>query len=510
MKEKIVIKNGFITILCQVLDIILAFLCRKLFIDYVGIELLGVNSTFISLLNTLSLAELGFESAILYSLYKPLSTNNIKIVEDIIYLMKKIYNVIGFIILVGGIILSLFLHQILKGIDVNGEIYLAYYLLLISNVVTYLLAYKRTLLYAHQKAYICSLIGAGCKMLSTILQILLLIIFHQYILYVFVIIIQNISTNIITSRYVDKHYKFNLNKTINKELFNNIIKDVKNIFWGKIAGFIYSSTDNIIISTFVGTIQVGFLSNYTQIFFQIKIMITSMFNSIKPTLGQYISTQNDEEILYKTLKNYSFIRYITALFLLVPGYAVCDDFITAWIGKEYVLTSTITLLIVIDIFIHFVHGALVDYISCLGLFNKDKNISIIGAIINLFVSLILVIDIGVIGVLIGTVISQTFFWIMRSRIIFYSCLSNLKEKMNDYWKDIILYIIMFIILCLLNKYIVNCISYENPLIIFFIGGFISIISICIFVPIIWYKSEQFLYLVWTLKKLIKNKIQKNK
>ena len=499
MRDKLAIKNGSITLICQFVDIILGFIVRKAFITYIGIEMLGVNGTFTSLLNTLSLAELGFESAVIYSLYRPIIDKNTDEIEKIVSILKMIYAAVGVFILIGGVVLSLFLPSILSGVEINHTIYIVFYLQLVSNVVTYFLAYKKSFLLAMQKDYVRNIFTSIYKVVATICQIILILTFHSYVLYVTVSIIQNFATNLTVSIYVDKKYNYRFDRKIDMNIFRRIITDVKDIFFSKIAGYVYSSTDNLIISACVSTASVGLLGNYTQILYQIKTVISNVFASTKPIIGNFLTAETDKNHSFQILKDYTFIRYSVAVALLVPGFVLCNCFISAWLGSEYILPTVIPLLLVSDIFIHFVHGALVDYIAGLGYFKADRKISIVGAIINLTVSFILVQYIGLAGVLVGTVISQAYFWINRSLCVFKDYFQD-KRKLLRYWVLCVCYILVFYILCILCCTLFQFLPLDDSYIKFIVGGISCYVIILPVYLICFARTGEFKYLRHMIQK----------
>ena len=493
MREKTAVKNGSITLVCQMIDVILGFIVRKRFIQYIGIAMLGVSGTFTSLLTALSLADLGFESAVVFSLYEPMKRNDTDAIEDTVSILKYVYGWVGLFILVFGILVSFFLPVIIKGIPVDAAIYTVYYLMLAGNAVTYFLAYKKSFLLAQQKDYIRNIYISVFKIAASILQILLLIIFHSFVLYVLTGFFQNLLTNISIARYVDRHYAYRFRKRVNRTILKKILHNAKDIFFGRIAGYVYSSTDNLIISACVGTVSVGLLGNYTQILYQLKIMISNVFASTRPIIGHYLTQNKNKAQTFQTLKNYTFIRFAVSTAVFVPGFVLCDCFIASWLGQDYILSLTISLLLVTDIFIHFVHGALVDYIAGCGYFSYDRNISVMGAVINLALSLALVQKIGVAGVLIGTVVSQAFFWASRGYVVFCRYFSDLKQKGLRYLCMCLRYIAVFYGLCFGCRWIFDCIPLQDSVLKFITGGGACF---CVIVPVLvclFYKTEEYRY-----------------
>ena len=509
MRDRLVIKNSAISLMCQLLDVVLGFVVRKLFIQYIGIEMAGVNTVFASVLSTLSLAELGFESAVIFSLYQPMHTKDKNTIEEIVAILKRIYEVVGIFILTAGVGVVFFLPRLLKNVEMSPQIYTVYFLQLAGTAVTYFLAYKRTFLLALQKDYIRNIFVSVYKIAATILQIILILRYHSFVLYALVSIGQNFLTNLSIARYVDKNYDYDFRrKKINNNLLSKILSDVREIFVGKLAGYVYSSTDNLIISAVVGPIAVGYLGNYTQILYQIKTVVSNIFNSTKPIIGHFLTDDKDKAHTFQILKDYTFIRFMVSIGLLVPGFVLCDCFITAWLGADKVIGKELSLLLVSDIFIHFVHGALVDYIAGLGYFKQDRKVSIIGAILNLGFSLGLVQVIGISGVLIGTIISQSYFWVSRSVIISRDYFGKDYAALKPYWKICISYIFVFYLLCLVCWFLFSRFPMADSYGKFILGGFMCIAVVFSFAWLIFHRTPEYRYAYELVRKAVKSKMGK--
>ena len=510
VREKLALKNSSIAFICQIFDIFLQFFIRKLFIMYIGIEILGVNSTVSSILAALSVAELGFEAAIIYSLYKPIAQNNKNEVEDIVIILKKIYTYVGVFILLAGLIILPFLPNILNGIDLNTSIYVAYYIQVMGVAVTYFLGYKRTLLFALKRDYIRNIYISTYKLIAAVIQVLIMIIAPSYIGYVLVIFAQNLFTNISIARYCDRNFDYNLKgKKFNKKYFQKIFSDVKNIFWSKIAGYIYASTDALVLAISVGVTSVGYLSNYTQIFIQLKSLLNNALNSNKPIIGDLLTHTTNREHTLKILHKYTFVRYVGASIFIIPAVTLIDSFITIWLSSQYILPLYITILIAMELFITIVHGALVDYIGGLGYFSQDKKIAIVGAVLNLILSIWLVNIYGVAGVLIGTLISQLFFWVTRSLIVFRNYY-KVRTYFIEYWLRQFSYILVFITSLLLSMYMYRYLPFGNSYLKFSVGGLLSIILIILINTLVFHRYEEYKYTKSLLVKIINKVIKKDK
>ena len=199
--------NSAVGFISQFIRIILSFINRTIFIQFLGVTYLGINGLFTSILSILSLAELGMTTAIAYSLYNPLADSNYSKVFAYLDLFKNIYRIIALIVFILGVVVSLFLPFFMNEIDVTSQIILIYYLFLINSVISYLFTYKRTLLDADQKRYINVSVDFAVFVVGSFLQIWILFTTKNYILYLILAIVMTVVSNLVTSIVVNKIYK---------------------------------------------------------------------------------------------------------------------------------------------------------------------------------------------------------------------------------------------------------------------------------------------------------------
>ncbi len=500
-KIKNIAFNSASGIVNQSLTVLMNFISRIVFLRFLNVELLGINGTFTSVLSTLSLAELGFQSAVVFSLYEPLTKSDNKKISEILYILKYIYRIIGVFFIVLALVVIPFIGKILKGVAVDSMI-VVYFLLQASTVAaSYFIAYKRTILYASQKEYISNSVDMVCNIVFTAIRIVSLMIFRSFALYLVLFVLQTIISNIIVSRVVDKHYSFiNECDYINKDLLRNIIKYVKDLFVGKLAGYVYNSTDNLVISTLIGPAFVGYLSNYTMISHGLKNLTNGILLPIAPTVGTFLAENKDDKKREKVLLFYTYVRFAISNVLIVPFVIISTDFVRFVFGREYAMSESIVLLLAFDLFIHVVHSATFDYISGDGLFKDERNISIVGAICNLLFSILFVFKFGVVGVLGGTIVSQMVFWAGRSWVVYHKCIRGIQYAYVKYWSKIVYYLLVITTSLMISKFIISYLNYTNLLIAIIVKGIVSasVSGFCLLLGTFW--LEEFHLLLELLKK----------
>lgn len=417
-RKRIIIKNSFAGLISQTLSLIMQFLIRIVILRYIGIEILGLSSTIISVLKTLSLAEFGFHTTVVYYLYEPLKECNHERVNQILTVLKRVYESIGILFIVISILTIPILKYILNGIDISGVI-IGYYLLMsFHNACSYFLGYKRVLLFANQKEYISNLVDSIFDIVCNGIAIITIVVFRSYMMVLAIQIIQDMGANIIIQRICDKEYSFLKLEKFDKEMFKILMADVKNVFLGKLAGYVYAATDNLVVSAVIGTIYVGYLSNYTIFTSALSKIVNAIFNAMTPIIGNMLIENKKPEDIEADFRIYSYVRYLFASSVIIPWVFLADKLVQLFFGEQYILSREIVLLLAADLYIHIIYTACVEYINGSGKFRLDKNIAIVGALINIITSIYGVYKLGLEGVLVGTLISQVFFWLGRSTLVY--------------------------------------------------------------------------------------------
>lgn len=510
LSNKIVMKNSLISTLGHMCSMLLGFIAQRCFLYYLGLEIQGINSVISDMLNFLSLAELGVGSAIVFRMYKPIVENDTETIASLMQMYRYFYRIIGGAVFAIGNILLFFLPIFAKD-QTTGMNYirLAYYIQLISTTSTYFFSYKRSLFFADQKQYVCKMIDIVTNILFTFVRIIALIMFHSYFVYLFLQLGQNLLSNGIVASYCNKRYPYIKAKNIKKyENVKEVFKDTKDILFGKIAAYVYSATDNLVISAFEGLISVGGLFNYKYVTNSVKNLITSMTEPIMASVGNYVQIKEVEDS-YRMLRRYLFIRYMVAN-IVATGLFVCTGtFVGIYYGEQYLMSQTIPLLIVIELYIGIIYGPLNEFTSVLGYFTYEKYIHIAGAAINLVTSIVLVQIIGVQGVMIGTCISQVFFWVAKSILLSVKYFKS-KEKFFQIWRQYISYTVVVIIQAAVINY---CVQYLIGT-VYTIPVFLFEVMLCILVPVIvamivFGRTEEYIYAYGMIKGILE-KIGKRK
>ena len=454
--KKAIFLNGAAGGATQIIAYLMNFITRTLMIKYIGIEVLGISSTCASVMGTLQLADIGFQNAVCFSLYKPIAEQDEEKINNLLQVLKTAYLFIALFVAAGALICLPFLKYIFKGVEVNAFV-IAIFLLTAANVsVSYYMAHKRTLLYADQHEYNAKVCDIVTNLTFSLLRIVAVVVTHNFIWYVVLQIMQTFSANVLVSKFCKKRYPYLHRSKPPRELFAALFSDVKNIFFARMAGYVYSSTDNLVISSLISTVTVGFTGNYTMFTSGFKTICSTVLVAFGPYTGNLLTEGKDPEDLDLFFRTVNHLRFAVAAAVVIPCAVLFQDLIRVWIGEDYLLSIFYVYLLLMDFYIETVDGNCLDFIYGSGLFLHEKRIDIAGALTNIILSVILALKIGICGVLIGTVVSQMIFWIGRSLVCYSKCID--KKYYGKYLLKNLIYIIFVIINIMISGFIYSFVA----------------------------------------------------
>lgn len=499
------IRNTSYGAILQIITLIISFITRTLLIRYIGIEALSINGLFSEVITALSLAELGIGASIGFNLYKPLAENNKEKICQLMNMYKTAYHTVAVITLFLGVILCPWIHCLVNTLNYSiSYIRLVYLLFVFQLASSYLFSYRMTLLNMDQKSFLVSKATGVIRIIGSLIQIIIIPLTRNYIYYLVVVLAIGVITNIYCSYIAYRTYPY-LNKLkvtplpIDEQ--KNIFSNTKNIFIKAISFRITNSTDNILISTLVSTILIGYYSNYALVFSVFRIIAAVLYSGICNSMGNMMATETNEKC-ERMFKNISYIFYILALISSVCTFSCITPFITVWLGKDYLLDIRVVFVCCVCLFIELSLKGLWMTMEVSGLFSYDKYSSIAGAITNLLVSIVLGIKIGMAGIFIGTCCSYLIQVFFKGYYLY-----KTRWGMNPYpfyWSWIKQATLgVFLIICFYH--ICNYIYIPNQVIQFIVNGSLSMFGTILFVFLFTRKTEEFQY---TLKLFYKTVLRK--
>lgn len=398
------ILGGFLN---RFVTIAVTFLSRTMLIYLLGAEYLGLDSLFASVLQMLNIAELGFSSAVVFNMYKPIATHNTEQICALLKLYRKTYRVIGVVILAAGLILTPLLPYIIKeGIPSELNLYLLYFIFLGNTVAGYwLFAYKKSLFSAHQQERINSNINTAMILAKVTAQFVVIVLFRNYYLYIILMPIATLAENLCISRLSTKLYpEYVCEGTLDKTSLHNITQQIKGLLIQKVCQTSRNSMDNIIVSTYIGLTMVTIYGNYYSIMYAARTVIYCIAKSMAASVGNKIVTNPSEKNHFDMLTFnflYMWIAGIMAICMLV----LYQPFMQLWVGQALLLPDYMATMFSI----YFYSLCMIDIISIyatgVGLWWESRFQSAAEVIVNVFLNIILGKYFGVLGIVAATIVS---------------------------------------------------------------------------------------------------------
>lgn len=501
-------RNIFFGVILKAYQILVPFLMRTAMIYLMGVQYLGLNSLFTSILQVLNLAELGVGSAMVYSMYKPIAEDDNTTICALMKLYRTYYRVIGLVIAAVGCVLTPFIPKLISGEVPDGiNIYILYLLNLGATVLSYwLFAYKNSILQAHQRNDVVSKVTLATNTIQYGLQLFVLWAFRNYYLYVIVMLVTQALTNIVTAVCADKIYpQCKPNGSVDKTQVHRINQRIRDLFTSKIGGIIYDSSDTIVISAFLGLSMLAVYQNYFYILNAITGLIAVIFSACTAGIGNSIVMESKEKN-YQDLNKFTFIITWISGFCSACLLCIYQPFMELWVGKNLMLSFSAVICFVIYFFVRQFNSLFNLYKDASGMWHEDRLRPLAAALTNLILNLILVQSIGIYGILLSTVLAILCVgmpWLLHNlfTIIFE------KKNMWPFIRRLAKYSFVVLLSCIVTYFICSRFSFGLVPTILVRG------AVCIIVPnLIYYLSfrntEEYHQTLQLVDKMTKGKMGK--
>lgn len=409
-------KNAAVSLIYYFISNVFTFIMRTMLIKYIGIEYAGLNSLLTNLIGMLNIAELGLSTAVGYSLYKPIAQNDYQKMNEILCLYKYLYRCIAVVIAVIGIIITIFISSFVTTSIPLNEVRISFILYLIATVISYLLTFLNVLPAADQKNYYVVRIQNNGKILKDILQLVGIIVLKNFYIWLAIEIISNVVIYLYTNLKIKKRYGWyqEQRELTFKELikkYKDIVVRTKDLVFHKIGSLVVYQTDSILISKFDNLTGVGVYSNYMTIYNLLTGLVEQVFMGITASIGNLIIEKTEKEVYRIWKEIYVLMLFLTAVFGFL-FYKLANPFVAVWVGEEYTLGLGVVFAISINIMFKIIKNPIDKFKEAYGIF-WDIYAPLVESLINLVFSIVLALKFGIIGVVIGTIISNTaitFIW----------------------------------------------------------------------------------------------------
>lgn len=470
-KRKSII-NICVSISFKIVILVVTLLVRRFLIKYIGNEINGLNSLYLSIVGFLSVAELGVGSAITFCMYKPIIENDVEKVAGLYCLFKKLYLMIGIVILIAGLALMPFLPYFAKDyLEINVNLYLTFGLMLISIVLSYCFSAKSSLITAYKDNYIVTTITSLGTIMQCILQIVVLIFTKSYVWYLVCRIIAILFQWILTEIYARKDHSdiINLHVKIDPNTKKYVTRSIKAMFMHKIGDILVNTADSVIISIFIGVVLLGKYSNYVTIVSSMMGLITLFFTPLTAIIG-HMSANGDVEAEKKYCNFFHTFNFIIGCIFFLGYYAVIDDVVAICFDKNLELGRDVVIVITINYFIQFMRQSINLFRDATGTFYYDRYKPLIEGAINIILSVIFVNIFGIVGVIVATIITNIFICHIVEPYVLY--VHAFDDNPKKYYLRNYAYIFLFLITLFVFTFI--RIDFDNVWISFIVNGVLSV------------------------------------
>ncbi|WP_026520127.1 lipopolysaccharide biosynthesis protein [Butyrivibrio sp. FCS006] len=481
----------------QIATALMSFILRTVFIMHLNEDLLGINSTYGNILSLLNMAELGIGTALNFSLYGPVARGEKEKIKSYMQLYRKAYFIIACVVAAVGLLLTPFLQYFKLRSPENTsvrELTIYYLIFLFNTVSSYFVAYKYSLINAEQKNYIQTNIITITKVIVVFLQIIVVIVTKNFLLYLLTDAVVQLIQKIFVSKFLDKMYPFLKEKNVeklSKEESDEVWKKTKALVFHKVGDVARLQTDALIISTFVEVAMAGVVDNYNMVISTVSNFVNIIFNSVISSFGNLIATESKEK-QFSMFKVYRFFASWIYGFSCVGFMVLLTPLIRIWLGDHWILTSAAVYCILIDYYFKGDRIVLSNYKTAAGVFEPDKYLALIQGVVNLVISIVLVqTPLGITGIYIGTIVSGLIANVTKPIIIYRECFDM---KAGSYFVDTAKYLASLVFVLVVSQLIsVNVLANLNIL-TFILMAIIITVLFNGFYFVLYGRSEEFKYL----------------
>lgn len=502
---KKIVMNTYMGMMLRIVNLVTQFVFRTVMLKVLGDQYIGVSGLFSSILMMLSLTELGIGSAITFALYRPMRERDMKKIAALMNFYKAAYHVVALAVMGIGLLILPLLPYIVKEVpDIKESIYVIYLFYLVQSASSYLWIYKSVLLNVDQKNYVIAKIDIVVNILKTGISIVIITVFHNFLLYLAIEVGLTIIRNIIVSRRAGKNveglqqYK---NEHLTPEEKSSLWKDVMALSLYSASNVVLASTDNIVISALLGTTLVTYVGNYKTLINAVDGFVWQFYGALNPGIGNYAVDHTREEQRSMFL-NVQFTAYIFSSICFTAFMVVLYPFIAEiWLEERYVLSQWITVLLALDFYLNNMLRVVSVFRNANGLFVEGKYRPLFMAVLNIILSFWLGKIWGIAGVIAATVLSRLVTQCWFDPYIVYKYV--FQRKMWEYLRINAVYLLVTAVNTVLTIGICMFLPQMHGVLHFLVNGMIAVAVSTVSIWICFRKSSQWQYLAEKAKAVVK-------
>lgn len=494
----------------QVVKLLLSFAMRSIFIYTLGIQYVGVSSVFTDLLTMLSFTELGIGTAIATALYRPIHDNDTVQIRKLMKFYQQAYRLIALVVVLIGVILLPFLDRIITNVpNIHEDIRLIFGLYIAKTAVSYLLIYRSTMFSADQRQSVVNLVTLASSVLRYVLEIVMLLVFHQFIAYLLIEVIATIAQNIWISVKAKKEYGFAFEKTtdkLSKKQVLSLLRDIKGLAMYQFSGSIGNSINSVLVSGLISTVTAGLMANYTMIQKQIETVVRQFFNAVVPSIGNLVADRNPER-QFSVFNRVFYFSFVLINFCSASLYILIGPFISIWLGHKYVLGMSISFVISFDFFLYILLQAIAAFRTANGLFVRGQYRPLVTTIMNIFLTYFMVQWKGIFGAILATIICRILtLWydpFLLYKLIF-------KKPFRRFLIKYFYYTCIFLGSLFLTEFCTKVFQVNSSIVNFLIDILFCLLVPNILIIITTFKTSEFAYFKGYILKIAKGRIKNEK
>ena len=453
--------NAKVNLVFYFLALIVSFFSRKIFLDHLGADFIGLTGTLQNILGFLNLAELGVGASVSYALYQPIAKGDKEEISRIVSVFGCLYRYIGGFVLAAGIVVSAFFPVIFRHtIFEMGIIYFAFFSFLTSSLIGYFVNYRSILLYADQKNHVVTAYFQTAMLVKLLVQMAL--VYHTGNLYLWVaieLVYGFIYASILNWKIRKTYPWLSSNVALGRRLrgqYPEIVRKTKQVFVHKMKDFLLRQSDQILIFAFVSLKMVAYYGNYTMVIGRITMLFTTMMGGIAAGVGNLVA-EGDNKKTYSVFWEMAFVHYFIAGIVVFSVYTGIQPFISLWLGSEYLLSPTIVILLLVNTFIMLSRGAVDTFNAAYGNYHDTWSAWVEGTI-NISVTLITCYLWGLPGILIGKIASLIPIIVIWKPLFLYR--TSFHRSIWHYWKNVTLMLLSFAIAFAVSSAVARLLPFE--------------------------------------------------
>ena len=408
MDKRKSVLNITVSVGFKILTMLMVIVVKRFLIDACGNDVNGLNALYLSVIGFLSVAELGVGSAISFCMYKPIVEGDTDTVSALYHLFRRIYLLIGGVILLAGLAVTPFIDNLAKGYDASGvDLHLTFVLMLISVVLTYLFSSKTSLINAYKNNYVTTAITSGGLMLQYVLQIVVLLLTRSFMWYlvcrIAAVLVQWVATEAVARR----RYRPILSnpQRVQGPIKTEVIKNIKAMFMHSIGYTLVNTVDGVVISTFVGVGALGLYSNYTMVLTSLTEVLKLIFTSLTSVIG-HLYVESGKVGTRKYSEAFHLLNFLLGTVFFLGYYAVIDSLIAILFYDTLLVARSISFVITLNGFVQFMRQSTLVFRQATGTFYNDRWKPLFEGLANLVLSVVFVHWFGVAGVIVATVLTN--------------------------------------------------------------------------------------------------------